>query len=50
MKKLSHLLILLIFSILLVACGSSGHNREDTKPEITSENSSDEKKHCCGFL
>ena len=43
MKKLSHLLILLIFSILLVACGSSGHNREDTKPEITSENSSDEK-------
>jgi lipoprotein len=43
MKKISHLLILLIFSILLVACGSSGHNREDTKPEITSENSSDEK-------
>ena len=43
MKKISHLLILLIFSILLVACGSSGHNMEDTKPEITSENSSDEK-------
>jgi hypothetical protein len=43
MKKISHLLILLIFSILPVACGSSGHNREDTKPEITSENSSDEK-------
>ena len=43
MKKISHLLILLIFSILLVACGSSGHNRKDTKPEITSENSSDEK-------
>ncbi|RRJ24591.1 hypothetical protein EHV10_12460 [Lachnoanaerobaculum gingivalis] len=43
MKKTSHLLILLIFSILLVACGSSGHNMEDTKPEITSENSSDEK-------
>ena len=43
MKKTSPLLILLIFSILLVACGSSGHNREDTNPEITSENSSDEK-------
>ena len=43
MKKTSHLLILLILSILLVACSSSESKREDTKPEITSENSSDEK-------
>lgn len=43
MKKTSHLLILLILSILLVACSSSESKREDTKPEITSENSSGEK-------
>lgn len=43
MKKLYHLLMFLMLSIMLVACGSSESKTEDKKTEMASENSTDEK-------